>query len=314
MRLVSTLLFLALTGTVAVADDAKPVDPQPDPQPTAPAAPVKTRSGLRVVRVMAETHQALLFDKNKGTHVLAEVGKPIDGYMVDDIDDDAVTLSGENGAELVLTAPDPSWRHRRDDAPIAKPATKPEAAAATKTGEAAPVDPYAVTGPVDPYAEPVRVVDAPHVIEAGEGGVRTAEAPDASAPAPVATPAPAPVTAPATPAPVVTAALAVPPDPDAPTILPRADVSAALSNFGRLASSVRGSFTPAGVKLDTILVGSLFAKAGLHAGDLITAVDNQPLHSIDDAAELYARAASARNGTLAVTRAGKPITLHILIQ
>ena len=114
--------------------------------------------------------------------------------------------------------------------------------------------------------------------------------------------------------PVVTTSLVPPVDPDAPLVLPRPEVAAALSNFGKLASSVRGSFTPAGVRLDNIAPGSLFAKAGLRAGDLITAVDNQPLHSIDDAADLYARAAGARSLTIQLTRAGKPLTLHILIQ
>ena len=323
MRLVSTLLFLALTGTIAGADGASPTENANAAQPVAVVA--KAKVPLRVVRILEETQQALLFDKVKGTHVLAEVGSSIDGFTVQDIDDDEVTLVGENGTQVVLAAPD--WRrHRADDAPTgarpATPAVKPAAAPAAVAADAA-------MAPIDPYAEPdapIRTVDAqvpPHAIDAGDGGVRVAEAPGPTPAPPVAAPPAAapPVATTSAPAatPVVTTALAVPApapaiDPDAPLVLPRADVAAALSNFGKLAGSVRGTFTPTGVKLESIVAGSLFAKIGLRAGDLIASVDNHPLHSIDDAAELYARASSARNVSIQLTRAGKPITLHVLIQ
>ena len=46
---------------------------------------------------MPETHQALLYDKAAGTHVLVEVGKSVDGFTVEDIDEDEVTLVGDGG-------------------------------------------------------------------------------------------------------------------------------------------------------------------------------------------------------------------------
>ena len=64
---------------------------------------------------------------------------------------------------------------------------------------------------------------------------------------------------------------------------------------------------------DSVAPASLFARAGLRAGDVVTAVDGRPLRSIDDAAELYARAGTARNIAIQVVRADKPITLHIAI-
>jgi S1-C subfamily serine protease len=81
-----------------------------------------------------------------------------------------------------------------------------------------------------------------------------------------------------------------------------------------LSASVKGSFTPAGAKLESVTPGSLFAKAGLKSGDVVTAVDGHPLRSLDDAANLYARAATARSVSLQITRAGKPMTLRIAIQ
>jgi hypothetical protein len=326
MRLAAVLVSVTLLGSVAVADDAKPADPKP--------SVARTKVPLRVVRILPETHQALLFDKNRGTHVLADVGGTVEGYTIEDIADDEVTLTTASGAEVVLAAPDQSWRRRRDEAtaeparPDAKPAAHPPAA---KAGEPAPVDPYAASTPVDPYADPV--------IEAGEvrtaeapmaGEVRTAEAPMAApastvaptvAAGPVAASGPAPAS-PAGPAPAApTTSPATPPAPTAPTAatdapvqLARAEVTAALGDFGKLTSSIRGAFTPTGVRVDAVTAGSLFARAGLLAGDVITAVDNQPLRSLDDAASLYARAASTKSVSVQVQRAGKPATLRIAIQ
>ena len=338
MRLVGAFLFVALAGSFASADDAKPSDSQPAPAPTA----AKPKVPLRVVRILPETHQALLFDKTKGTHVLADIGKTIDGFLVDDIDDDEVTLTAEGGAQIVLAAPDRSWRRHddRDDreARPAKPAVKP----ADKKTAPAPQDPYAAAAPVDPYGEPeVRTVEAPHAIDAGEGEVRTAEAPGTTVTTVTATPAPTATLATATLAPTATPATATPAPKPAPTtpatakqisdanalaavatgtaptdalVLSRADVNAALGNFSQLTASVKGSFTPAGVKLDAVNADSLFAKAGLKAGDVITSINNQPLKSLDDAANLYARAASTKALLVAVTRANKPITLRVVIQ
>lgn len=267
MRVVSVVLFVALFGSVALADEAKSA---------------KAKVPLRVVKILPETHQALLFDKNHGTHVLAEVGQTVDGYKVEDIDDDEVTLAAASGAEIVLVAP---WRHEAGAKPVDEP--KPV------TAELAPVDPYGepvriVEAPQDPYAEPaVRVAEAPAVVR--------------SVDAPVATP-------------VTTTPVAPTPPVDAPALLTRAEVTASLADFGKLAGSIRGAFTPAGLRVDAVADGSLFGKAGLRAADIVGSVDNQPLRSIDDAAGLYARAGTARNVTIQVVRGGKPLVLRVAIQ
>jgi len=396
MRLVAGLLALTLTGSLAFADEGKAPELQP-----APADRARGKVGLRVVRVMPESHQALLFDKNRGTHVLADVGSLIGGYTVTEIDEDEVTLSSQ-GREVVLAAPEPAWGRTRD-ADVVIPAKKLPAA---NTRTAAPADPYATAdGPADPYAEPaVRTADAPKPIAAGEGGVRVAPAPSsapmtnpydeaaldaaltdgagsvrvATAPAapdvtitemevdPYGEPAPAPATTSmaadpyadptppavtATPTPAVKPAPAAKPSskkapidnegvrafaeamsgevsdvdeapataPAAPasepaTVLSRKEVNTALADFGVLTASVRGAFTPAGARLDMVAPGSVFAKAGLRSGDVITAVDGQPMKSIDDAADLYIRAGSARTANLQLLRAGKPMTLRLAIQ
>ena len=58
----------------------------------------------------------------------------------------------------------------------------------------------------------------------------------------------------------------------------------------------------------------MFARAGLRAGDVITAVDGKPMRGLDDAAELYAQASSLRAVSLQVVRGGKPVTLRVSIQ
>ncbi len=319
MRLVGSVLFLALAASVAFADDAKPADPKPEAE-TAPAPTVKAKVPLRVVRVLPDTHQALLFDKERGTHVLAEVGGTVDGFKVEDIDDDEVTLEGASG-EVVLTAPAPRWR-QGDDRPerSERRAERHVARAERREGKAEPQ-------PEDPYADPpVRAVDAPEEVRAVEAPVDPSPAPTAApvaaapAPAPAETPAPTPAETPA-PAPVATPAVAAPPPApadvdEAPglTTIPRVELRAALSNFGKLSAAFHGSFVANGVKVDGVTEGSLFARVGLRAGDIVRAVDNIPLHSIDDAADLYARAGTARNITIQVVRGGKPLTLRVTFQ
>ena len=441
MRFALSVASVLLLGSAAFAEEASP-PPAPTPAPApAPAAAAK-KLPLRVVRVLEDTQQALLFDKVKGTHVLVETGKQIDGFTVTEIDEDSVTLTAEGGQQIVLAGPDPSWRGHRNGQKPAKSAAK----AAAKTE--APEDPYGFAAPIDPYSDDeVRSVAAPDApattsapIAAGEGGVRTAEAPVSGAPsesvrsaeapgtpakvvvsaaipsstiptaststsplpstststvtptttttttpivstAPVAEPVAAPSaeptapmdtsssaawsttpvdpetaaivglftdTKPATPtkaAPTAksakttktaksaksaksiatavpsvsatgtsagTATAAAPAD--GATIIAKADVTAALGNFSALAGAVRGSFSADGAHLDAVAPDSLFAKAGLQAGDTVTAINNRPLRSLDDAATLYARAGSMKAATIQVVRAGKPLSLRLAIQ
>jgi S1-C subfamily serine protease len=100
----------------------------------------------------------------------------------------------------------------------------------------------------------------------------------------------------------------------AETTLSRGDVRLALADFAKLTASVHGAFTPAGVRIDGLAAGSIFVKAGLKSGDLVTAVDGKPIKSLDDAADLYVRATSARNISIQIVRNGKPTTLRVTIQ
>jgi hypothetical protein len=372
MRLVAGTLAVLLSPSLAFAEDAAParVESVESRYEDASARP-RAKVPLRVVRILRETGQALVFDRSAGTggtHLLVGVGEKVAGYTVESIDDDEVTLSA-GGRQIVLAAPDQSWRRRRggrggeardaarpvrgepapadpyeavidEKAPV-DPYAKPEASA--------PVDPYAKpagsaegSAPVDPYGEesrPLREVKAPSSAQPGGEAVRSTSAggagtgaggpvgvpvvigPSAPPPAPVvigpSAPAPAPVViGPSAPAPVVTppAMIGPSPGPAADPVLARREVDAALADFGALAVGFQAAFTPAGVKVESVLAGSLFAKAGLRAGDVIESVDGRPLRSLDDVAALYARAQALRVVTAQVVRGGKPVALRVTIQ
>jgi hypothetical protein len=213
MRLVRALLFVALTGSWALADEVKPADPKPEV--------TKKKVPYRVVKTLPETGQVLLFDKVQGNHVVAELGEDLDyGFTIDEIDDDEVTLLSENGTQVILAAPPPPRQPKRA---VKKPAPPVEHAqtGAAPTGttptdgaqSVEPVDPYgpvangegvqvgdaaptsggttsAENAPIDPYG----VSEGP--VGAGDGGVRVASAapaPDARSESPAPTPTPTPV-------------------------------------------------------------------------------------------------------------------------
>ncbi len=288
--------------------------------------------------MLAETHQVLLLDKNRGTHVVAEVGQEVDGYIVDEITDDEVTLIAPSGAEVILAAPDMTWRRRVAERKaaaakkgVAAPAaaivtTAPSADAATSTTTAGPVDPYAeapapATGagaPADPYADydpgiaafvdAVGAQPAPAPAPTPEAKPGKKQPPAANASTDIAGGLAAAVTG--EPAP----ATAAPSGAATSVTLARADVDAALSDFGATAVTFDAKFVVDGLRIDSIAAGTILAKAGLKKGDTIMAVDGKPLRSFDDAADLYARMQTARAATINVQRSGKPVTLKVAIR
>ncbi|MDX2092156.1 MAG: PDZ domain-containing protein [Kofleriaceae bacterium] len=346
-----------------------------------------------MVKILADSHQALLYDKQNRTHVLVEEGTTVGDLEVQTIDGDEVTLAAE-GLEVVLAAPDQGRRGKGRGKAPARPARVAEAAEtvekaptsvgpwtresvqaqpekpAVKASAPAPAatvptideadlpekDPYFVVEPptitpydevegepehpADPYAVPegTATVTAQAKAETGSGSGSGSEEEEeeedsAVAAAPHANPyetapvarAPRPAAAPheetvspyeevveiqdddmAEPA-VVAATPAT-------TVIARRDLDAALADFGTLTRSLRGSFVASGAKLEQVANGSVFAKAGLRPGDVVTSVDGRPVRSIDDAAELYVRAQTTRATNVQILRAGKAITLKVQIR
>ena len=104
------------------------------------------------------------------------------------------------------------------------------------------------------------------------------------------------------------------PDASGASTISRAELDRALADFAALTAAVRASFSAAGVVVDSVGAGTIFQRAGLRAGDVIASVDGIQLRSLDDAANLYARAATAKMITAQVVRAGKPVTLRMTIR
>jgi len=94
----------------------------------------------------------------------------------------------------------------------------------------------------------------------------------------------------------------------------RSELDGALADFAALTAAMRGSFSASGVIVETVGDGTIFQRAGLRAGDVIASVDGVRLRSLDDAANLYARAATAKAVTAEVVRGGKPVTLRVVIR
>jgi S1-C subfamily serine protease len=172
----------------------------------------------------------------------------------------------------------------------------------------------AAPGSVQPKPGEIREVRAPDAARAPDkqtadaramADILTADHPTRSPRAPVELPAPTHG------AEVRPAAAAAPGDAIA---ISRGDLDSALADFARLTAGVRGSFSATGVVIDSVGNGTIFQRAGLRTGDVVTSVDGVRLRTLDDAANLYARASTARAITAQVVRAGKPVTLHVVIQ
>jgi S1-C subfamily serine protease len=97
-------------------------------------------------------------------------------------------------------------------------------------------------------------------------------------------------------------------------VLSRGDVDHALGDFASLAAAIHGSFSASGLMVDSVGEDSIFRRAGVRAGDVIASVDGAKLQSLDDAANVYARAPTANALTVQIVRDGKPITLHVVIR
>jgi S1-C subfamily serine protease len=104
------------------------------------------------------------------------------------------------------------------------------------------------------------------------------------------------------------------PDTSGAATITRGELDSALADFAALTAAVRASFSPTGVVVESVGDGTIFQRAGLRAGDVIATVDGVKLRSLDDAANLYARAATAKAITAQVVRSGKPVTLRVAIR
>ena len=272
---------LASAAAPAGAETA-PVDP--------PASAKKSKAKLppyRLIRILPETHQALLLDKKRGKHVLVDVGEAVGGYEVTEIDEEHVVLARAQGDELrefVLVAGGAAPTTR-----LADPYPIPDRAPA-----ASPLlDPYPA-GVLDPYgSEGVREVQAP-------SGQRASDEPPPPRPEPKVAEPSAPPERPA-------------PPPQTSFTVHRKHLDAGLSDFSKIEREVSMSLASGGVRLDKVEKGSFFHDMGLRDGDLVEKVDGTAIRGLDDAAVVYARLGKAKKFTVEIERSGAPLTLRYTI-
>lgn len=87
----------------------------------------------------------------------------------------------------------------------------------------------------------------------------------------------------------------------------------AVTTGARLVPTVRDG-KPVGFKLFAIRPGSLYARLGFVNGDLVTEINGHDLSTPDKALDALVATKGATRIELAVTRAGKPVTLVIAIE
>jgi len=265
------------------------------------AAPAKKTAlpPYRLVRVLPETHQALLLDKTKGKHVLVDAGESVGDYEVTEIDVDHVVLSRRGDTrEFVLVAGEATPTTRLAD-PYAMP--DPPAPATTSPAGPSRAAPSLIARLLDPYGP-----DFPDPY--GTNGVPEVQAP----PGQRASEEPAPPPPPPKPAKIEAPVVVVEPLRTSFTVS-RKELDTALGDFAKLGKQVDMKIVAGGVALQRVAPDSFFHAMGLRDGDLVKKVDGKPIRSLDDAARIYARLGKAKQFEVAIDRAGDPLTLKYQI-
>lgn len=278
-RFFGLLVAMGALAAPALPAHAEAADP--------PAKAKKTKAKLppyRLIRVLPETHQALLLDKKRGKHVLVDVGEEVGGYEVTEIDEEHVVLArGGEAREYVLVAGESTPTSRVADP---YPIPDPEVASSPL------LDPYPA-GVLDPYGgDGVREVEAPK-------GQRASDEP----PPPRVEPK---VAEPSKPVVVEVA-------PETSFTVHRKRLDAALSDFSKIEREVTMSIAGGGIRLDKVAKESFFHEMGLREGDVVKKVDGTAIKGLDDAAVVYARLGKAKKFSVEIERAGAPLTLRYQI-
>jgi hypothetical protein len=334
------LLVGALAAPVHAGSADAPSDPDAEAEPRLPT--------VQLVQAWPKTKQALLYDPIQGTYVVVSAGQNIDGFRVSRIGKNQIVLSTLGGAarDYVLL-PTPVADLPDAPAPTANAPTAPPPPAAPKPADTtaptpppgAPprpdlIDPYPA-GVLDPYgADGVREVEAPPQAKAPAtpppptGTVVVTPLPSTKpATPPPGKPAPAkPAPTKPTPVPAITKPTPAPaPAPVVPSVRPdrapatdeakgnvvlsKKELDAALSDFATLTKDSRLTLGPSGVAFAHVAPGSLFARVGLKDGDRIVSINGTAIHSLDDAANLYAQLGGMKLLVLDVARGAGHVTL-----
>jgi hypothetical protein len=291
--------------------------------------PLEAYAPLKVVGIMPDTRQALVWDEVAAEYRVVKAGDTLEGWRVMDISASArhVTVAQNDiRDELVLTRlPRPNALVTYGNAKAA-PVVAAEVAAPPVSARPAalptPVPPTATVAPgpnapigTDMLAAPAAAAAAAPMDPYGPAtSAPVAEAqepmdPYAASAEPVAAP---PAAAPVTP----TQPTVIQDDRDPELaverhVVRRADLDREISDIDGLMATVqvaplqRGGF--ALVRLDP---GSWLAALGLRQGDRVRSIAGETVSTVDDAARVYARLRSASSFMVEVQRGQRRVILH----
>jgi hypothetical protein len=251
---------------------------------------------FKLVGVMPDTQQALLWDDKAGEYRVARAGDDLDGWRVSGMD-----LKDARGPRVSLQKEEliDDLELVRMPRPGAVILWKDAAAAASRTAAPAPV-----AKPPAPPAPPAPDIE-PTVIE------------DLGTPAPTTRPTPAPAPAPAA---AAAPAPAAPPPPaylatEESRTLARVDLDREINDFDNLMASVAvAKVEGGGFAITSLDPKSWVASLGYKQGDIVRRIAGQAVSSIEDAARVYARLRSLDSFTSEVDRGSQKVILKFAVK
>jgi hypothetical protein len=316
---VSTLLL----GGAAAAQEA------PQPQPPQPAPATATTSPLKLMAIMLDTQQVMLWNESAGEYQLARVGDEIESWRLVSVQPEArrvVVLRKGTRDELYLTplpkpnAPADPGQPRMapvitlDSCPSApipglvsdEPAPGPQAQ--PSPAEVQPIDPYASPAPPPPARQrPGRPMN-PYAAQVPLPAPQPLAAPPVAAPPTPQDPYAAPPAAAGVPAPGAASPVEI-------HSLTRVELNRELRDFDRLLSGI--TVAPAaggGFTLTRVEPKTWVAKIGLRSGDVVRSIAGETVTSIEDAARVYARLGSLDNFLVVVERGQQKLVLSYSVK
>jgi hypothetical protein len=279
---------LVLLPAVASADD-------PLLEPYAP---------FKLVGVMPDTGQVLLWDENAAEYRLAKVGDDLDGWRVSGLDRRGPRLALQkedliDELELVrLPRPGAviTFKDARAQATRAPVVAMPD-------GSQMPSSPGTTTITTIPLAAPATANE-----------MEPAPAPAAPAPAPV-------VVTPPTPTVIAPTVIEATPPRKAPAVLEetrsvaRADFDREINDFDKLMAAVYVEpVEGGGFRIIEIEPRSWVASLGFRKGDIVRRIAGESISTVEDAARVYGRLGGLSTVTAEIERGAHRVNLRIDIQ
>jgi hypothetical protein len=279
---------------------------------------------FKLVGVMPDTGQVLLWDENAMAYRVARPGEDLDGWRVSGLD-----LKDARGPRLALQKEDlidelelvrlprPGavivFKDARDRLVVTAPAAPaPAMAAQPPAASAMPViSPTVIAAPFETGTPAPVATGAP-------GAPPPRVAAPAPAPAPAATPQPhalPPQLRPAPPAGPPPAAPAPAPVYEETRIIPRADLDRQMNDFDNLMATVDvAPVKGGGFQITRLEQGSFVEALGFAEGDVVRTLAGERVSTVEDAARVYARLRSAPAFAAEVERGNSRLLLRFEVK